>query len=68
MRVTPLSPKGGSNPRGAPPCPPFRGIFINQSRRAIAFQGMPKRRGRKHDVLEPPRAIIEENVLCYFIK
>ena len=30
--------------------------------------GMPWRRGRKHDVLEPPSAIFEENVLYLFIK
>ena len=52
----PSLPKRGRQLKGSTTLPPFRGIFINQSRRAIAFQGMPERRGRKHDVLEPPKS------------
>ncbi len=64
----PLSPKGGGNPGGAPPLTPTFEVFSSTFRGAVTFWGMPWRRGRKHDVPEPPGAIFEENVFYLFIK
>ncbi len=64
----PLSPKKGEATQGEHLLDPHvRGIFINLPG-AVTFWGMPWRRGRKHDVLEPPGAIFEENVFYLFIK
>jgi hypothetical protein len=52
-RVTPSLPQRGRHPKGSIPLTP------GSSRRpyeVIAIWGMPERRGRKHEVREPPRA------------
>ncbi len=67
MRVTPSLPQRGRHPKGSTPLDPhFRVMFINLLR-GYHILGMPWRRGWKHDVLELPRAIFEENVLYLFI-
>jgi hypothetical protein len=61
----PLSPKEEATRGKHPPRPPpFRRIFNNLSGGAITFRVTTRRRERRHDMLEPPGAIIEENVLC----
>jgi hypothetical protein len=37
--------------------PSFFGVLFSTLSEIVAIWGMPGRRGRKHDVLEPPRAI-----------
>ena len=58
MRVTPsLPPKGEAACGEHPLDPSFFGVLFSTFSGVIAIWGMPKRRGRKHGVLEPPRAI-----------
>jgi hypothetical protein len=53
----PFSPPEGEVTQGEHPLTPIlSGFFINLLM-IIAIWGMPERRGRKDDVLEPPRAI-----------
>jgi len=55
----PLSPPEGEAAQGEHPLDPlfFLG-YISTLSGVIAIGGMPERRGRKHEKLEPPRAII----------
>jgi hypothetical protein len=55
----PLSPPEGEAAQGEHPLDPlfFLG-YISTLSGVIAIGGMPERRGRKHEKLEPPRAIV----------
>ena len=55
----PLSPPEGEAAQGEHPLVPlfFKEYFSTLSG-VIAIGGMPERRGRKHEMLEPPRAIV----------
>jgi hypothetical protein len=54
----PLSPQRGKQHAGMLPLTPsFFGVFSTLSG-VIAIGGMPERRGRKHEMMEPPRAIV----------
>jgi len=58
MRVTPYLPQRGRQPKESIPLTPsFFGVLFSTLSGVIAIGGMPKRRGRKHDGLEPPGAI-----------
>jgi hypothetical protein len=56
----PLSPPEGRATPGEIPLTSFPGYFY-QSSEGCRIWGMPWRRGRRHDVPEPLRAIIKEN-------
>ena len=57
MRVTPSLPQWGRQHAGSIPLTPsFSEYFFNLIS-GYRNRGMPERRGRKHCVLEPPRAI-----------
>ena len=56
--MTPSLPQRGKQPKGGIPLTPsFFGIYFNHII-VIAIRGLPERRGRKHEKLEPPRAIV----------
>jgi len=57
--MTPSLPQRGKQPKGSIPLTPlfFLG-YISILSGVIAIGGMPGRRGRKHEKLEPPRAIV----------
>jgi hypothetical protein len=55
----PLSPPEGEATQGEhPPGPLFFSGFISTFSGVIAIRGMPERRGRKHEKVEPPGAIV----------
>jgi len=58
LENNPLSPPEGEAAQGEHPLDPLfsRGIF--QPYQELSQWGMPERRGRKHEKLEPPRAIV----------
>jgi hypothetical protein len=56
--MTPSLPQRGKQPKGSIPLTPsFFGVYFNLIRN-YRNRGMPKRRGKKHEKLEPPRAIV----------
>jgi hypothetical protein len=55
----PLSPPEGEAAQGEHPLDPlFFSGYISTLSGVIAIGGMPERLGRKHEKLEPPRAIV----------
>jgi hypothetical protein len=55
----PLSPPEGEAVQGGHPLDPlFFSGYISTLSGVIAIGGMPERRGRKHEKVEPPRAIV----------
>jgi hypothetical protein len=58
-RMTPSLPQRGKQPKGSIPFDPlFFSGYISTLSGVIAIGGMPERRGRKHENLEPPGAIV----------
>jgi hypothetical protein len=57
MWVTLSPPEGEAACGDHPLAPSFAGDFFSTLSGGIAIRGMPERRGEKHDVLEPPRAV-----------
>jgi hypothetical protein len=59
LENNPLSPPEGEATQGEHPLDPlFFSGYISTLSGVIAIGEMPKRRGRKHEKLEPPRAIV----------
>jgi hypothetical protein len=57
MRVTPSLPQRGRQHAGSILLPPLLSEIFSTLSGIIAIGRMPERRGWKHDVLEPPRAV-----------
>jgi len=57
-RITPFLPGGKAAQGGHPPDPLFFLGYISTLSGVIAIRGLPERRERKHEKLEPQRAIV----------
>ena len=57
-RMTPSLSQSGKQPKGSIPLTPFFSGYISTLSGVFAIGGMPERWGRKHEKLDPPRAIV----------